>query len=83
MELKNLVRFSSHRRPFLVSDHYCDNPDCGCTDVFLKFTEIGEDGKPLAACTLSAPPAWDALAAARGRLYVTTTDGKVTCLKGK
>jgi len=49
MELKNLVRFSSHRRPFLVSDHYCDNPDCGCTDVFLKFTEIGEDGKPLAA----------------------------------
>ncbi|HUT93114.1 MAG TPA: SEC-C metal-binding domain-containing protein [Thermoguttaceae bacterium] len=49
MELENLVRFSSHRRPFLVSDDYCDNPDCECTDVFLKFTELGEDGKPLAA----------------------------------
>ena len=41
------------------------------------------DGKPLAACDLSAPPAWDGLVAARGRLYVTSTDGKVTCLAGK
>jgi len=42
-----------------------------------------KDGQQLAACPLSAPPAWDGLAAARGRLYVATTDGKVTCLAGK
>ncbi len=42
-----------------------------------------KDGRRLAAYPLSAPPAWDAMAAARGRLYVATTDGKVTCLKGK
>ena len=41
------------------------------------------DGKEVAAYRLSAPPAWDALVAARGRLYVATTDGKVTCLAGK
>jgi hypothetical protein len=41
------------------------------------------DGQPMGGCDLSAPPAWDALVAARGRLYVATTDGKVTCLKGK
>ncbi|MFO8015250.1 MAG: PQQ-binding-like beta-propeller repeat protein [Phycisphaerae bacterium] len=41
------------------------------------------DGKPLASAGLSAPPVWDGLVAARGRLYVATTDGKVTCLKGK
>jgi outer membrane protein assembly factor BamB len=41
------------------------------------------DGKPIGECDLGAPPAWDALVAARGRLYVATTDGKVTCLKGK
>jgi len=42
-----------------------------------------KDGRRVAAYRLSAPPAWDAMAAARGRLYIVTTDGKVTCLKGK
>jgi hypothetical protein len=51
MKLENSVRFTSHRRPFLVRDDYCDNPDCKCNDVFFEFTEIDKDGsmkaKPL------------------------------------
>ncbi len=38
------------------------------------------DGKKLAEHKLPAPPVWDGLAAARGRLYVATVDGKITCL---
>ena len=38
------------------------------------------DGSKLAEYPLDAPPILDGLAAAGGRLYVTTTDGKVTCL---
>jgi outer membrane protein assembly factor BamB len=41
------------------------------------------DGKELARYALPAPPVWDGLAAAGGRLYVATTDGKVVCLAGK
>jgi outer membrane protein assembly factor BamB len=40
------------------------------------------DGTPLAEYPLSAPPAWDAMAAANGSLYVATTDGKVSCMQG-
>jgi outer membrane protein assembly factor BamB len=42
-----------------------------------------KDGAPMGEYRLPAPPAWDAMAAAGGRLYVATTDGKVTCLAGK
>jgi hypothetical protein len=41
-----------------------------------------KDGSELARYRLEAPPQWDALAAAAGRLYATTTDGKVICLAG-
>jgi hypothetical protein len=39
-----------------------------------------EDGKPLAEFRLPAPPTWDGLAAANGRLYVSLLDGTVVCL---
>ncbi len=42
-----------------------------------------EDGSRLADYRLSAPPAWDAMAVAGGRVYLATTDGKVTCMEGK
>jgi hypothetical protein len=29
------------------------------------------------------PPAWDGLAAAGGRLFLSTQDGRVVCLTGK
>ena len=38
------------------------------------------DGKKLAAYELGAMPTFDGMAAAKGRLYLTTTDGKVLCL---
>jgi len=41
------------------------------------------DGKELARYALAAPPVWDGLAAAGGRLYVATTDGRILCMAGK
>jgi hypothetical protein len=38
-----------------------------------------EDGKKLAELKLDAPPAWDSLAAADGRLFLCTQDGHVLC----
>jgi len=38
------------------------------------------DGKLLAARELGAMPAFDGMAAAQGRLYVSTVDGRVICL---
>jgi len=38
------------------------------------------DGERLAEYKLDAPPAWDGMAAANGRLYLSTMDGKVLCL---
>ncbi len=41
------------------------------------------DGRQLSEVKLPAPPVWDGMAAANGRLYVATTDGRVLCLGGK
>jgi len=41
------------------------------------------DGKPVAAWELGAAPTFDGMAAAGGRLYLTTVDGKLLCLGGK
>lgn len=38
-------------------------------------------GERLGELTLPAPPAWDSLAAAYGRLYLATTDGELMCLE--
>ena len=38
------------------------------------------DGKTLAEWKLDALPSWDGMAAARGRLFFSTTDGRVICL---
>ncbi|MDP6635295.1 MAG: PQQ-binding-like beta-propeller repeat protein [Phycisphaerae bacterium] len=37
------------------------------------------DGKTLNKIALPAPPVWDGMAASRGRLYLATMDGKVSC----
>jgi hypothetical protein len=47
MDLGNVVRFSSHPRPFLVEDTYCNNPDCCCNAVCLTFTELSDIGRSL------------------------------------
>ena len=41
------------------------------------------DGQKAAEYALAAPPVFDGMAAAAGRLYLATTDGKVLCLAGK
>jgi hypothetical protein len=38
------------------------------------------DGKTLAAYELGAMPTFDGMAAAKGKLYLTTVDGKIMCL---
>jgi len=35
------------------------------------------DGKKLAAYKLDAPPVWDGMAAANGKIFIATTSGKV------
>lgn len=38
-----------------------------------------KDGSPLAQYQLESVPSWDGMAAARGKLYLSTADGKVLC----
>jgi len=40
------------------------------------------DGKRLSEVKLDAMPVWDGMAAAHGRLFLSTVDGKVVCLSG-
>ncbi|NQT53319.1 hypothetical protein HQ576_14775, partial [bacterium] len=40
------------------------------------------DGRTRATHKLAAPPVWDGMAVARGRLYLSTVDGKVVCWTG-
>ena len=42
-----------------------------------------KDGRTLARIPLDALPTWDGLIAAQGRLYLSTTDGRVICLSPK
>jgi hypothetical protein len=39
-----------------------------------------DDGKKLFACKLNAPPVFDGMSAAAGRLYLSSTNGQVTCV---
>jgi len=48
----------------------------------LLWAVAAADGTRLAEYPLDAPPAWDGMAAANGRLYLSTADGKVMCLAG-
>ncbi|MBN1420697.1 MAG: PQQ-binding-like beta-propeller repeat protein [Planctomycetes bacterium] len=41
------------------------------------------DGEPLANIDLESPPVFDGMAAAGGRLYLTTMSGEVICFRGK
>ncbi len=49
----------------------------------LLWAVSAKDGKPLSKTTLDALPVFDGMAAAQGRLYVATRDGKVVCLTGE
>lgn len=47
----------------------------------LLWAVAAGNGNKLAEHRLSAPPVWDGMAAANGRLYIVTLDGKVICLR--
>ncbi len=46
----------------------------------LLLTHSTTDGAPLARMPLPSTPVWDGMAAAAGRLYIATRDGRVVCL---
>ena len=39
------------------------------------------DGKMLAEYKLPAPPVWDGMAAANGRLFISTSGGDIICME--
>jgi len=49
----------------------------------LLWVAKAADGEKLAQYLLDSLPVFDGMAAARGRLYLATTDGKVRCFAGK
>ena len=49
----------------------------------LLLAVSARDGRELARYDLPAPPTWDSMAATPGRLYLTTIDGKVLCMRAK
>jgi outer membrane protein assembly factor BamB len=48
----------------------------------LLWAVAAADGKKLAEYKLDAPPVYDGMAAAGGRLYLSTADGRVVCMGG-
>ena len=51
----------------------------GKKGVFLRIVSAA-DGRKISECELPAMPVFDGLAAANGRLYLATLDGRVLCL---
>ena len=49
----------------------------------LLWAVSATDGAKLNEYRLESPPAWDGMAAANGRLYLSTVDGRVTCFGGR
>lgn len=41
------VKFSGFTSRFIISELYCVNPDCPCTDALLSFTELSGTGNLL------------------------------------
>ena len=54
----------------------------GKTGGLLYIVSCG-DGRTLARVKLESAPVWDGMAAARGRLYVATRDGRLVCMGQK
>jgi len=60
-----------------------DGSPCPAPDRSVLWALSCADGTRVAEIALDAPPVFDGLIAARGRLYLVTTSGKVLCLGGK
>jgi len=57
---------------------------CGSADLRggLLWVVAASGGKKLAECKLESPPVFDGMVAARGRLYLALTSGRLICLGG-
>jgi outer membrane protein assembly factor BamB len=49
----------------------------------LLYVASAEDGKELARYPLDSSPVFDGMAAAYGRLYISTEEGRVICFSEK
>ena len=66
---------------------FTDEPEAragfeGRKSVYLRIVNAA-DGRKISECELPAMPVFDGLAAARGRLYLSTLDGTVLCLAAR
>jgi len=52
-------------------------------DGGLLWAVSADSGKKLSEIKLPSLPVWDGMAAARGKIYIATTDGKIICLDKK
>ncbi len=73
------------KNPKILS--YSNEPEAlaafkGEKGIYLRIVSAA-DGKKLSEYKLSEMPVFDGMAAAGGRLYLATSDGKVICLGGK
>jgi len=59
--------------------HTADEGRCG--GAVLVRAE--DNGAAVAEYSLNSPPVWDGMAAANGRLYIATQDGRIVCLAGE
>jgi hypothetical protein len=55
-------------------------PDKPGPEGGLLWAFSAPDGKKLAEYSIDAPPVWDGMAAANGRLYIATRDGMLVCM---
>jgi hypothetical protein len=49
----------------------------------ILYVALTEDGRSLRELKLDAAPVWDGMAAAGGKLYIATADGKLVCMGAK
>lgn len=52
-------------------------------DGSLLWAVSADDGEKLARYELESVPAWDGMAAANGKLYLSMKDGRILCMEGK
>ncbi|MFQ5811249.1 MAG: PQQ-binding-like beta-propeller repeat protein, partial [Armatimonadota bacterium] len=65
-----------------------DRPDDGLAAIYggkggVLWAVSARDGTKVAEYALDEPPVFDGMAAANGRLYLATTDGKVACFAAR
>ena len=79
------VLFLAGKRTYFPPDHPVERYERGYEGKLggLLWAGSAKEGEKLASYELDAPPSWDGMAAARGRLYLCLRDGRVLCMQGE